>query len=443
LYGVPRHRSPTVALICVLALVCALALSAASALATRGRAVLATRGRAVLARASQSGSAAALRAHMTHELALAGPLSGGFVEDLSNKQTLFAERAEDMRAPASVEKLYTATTALERLGPDARLETTVLGSGQLEPGGVWDGDLYLHGGGDPTFGTRAFIASHYGGLGTSVSTLVAQLARTDGIHRVTGSIEGDESYFDSLRGEPSSGYHEDPYLEGTLSALAFNRGETGSYGGPHAPAAYAAHELLAALKAAGVAVDGGSGAATVPAGATRLAGAPSPTIAQLLGLTLPPSDNFFAETLVKDIGARVAGAGTTASGARVVRETIARFGLHPHVVDGSGLSREDQTSPQQVVTLLADLAPTTLGTTLRDDMAVAGYSGTLSERMRGTAAAGRCQGKTGTLTGVSNLVGYCQDAGGQYLAFAFFDDGIATEAAHVLQDNMTISLADY
>jgi D-alanyl-D-alanine carboxypeptidase/D-alanyl-D-alanine-endopeptidase (penicillin-binding protein 4) len=76
-------------------------------------------------------------------------------------------------------------------------------------------------------------------------------------------------------------------------------------------------------------------------------------------------------------------------------------------------------------------------------MAVAGRSGTLAERMRGTAAAGRCQGKTGTLTGVSNLVGYCQDSSGQYLAFAFFNDGIATETAHVLQDNMTITLANY
>ena len=89
---------------------------------------------------------------------------------------------------------------------------------------MWDGNLYLRGGGDPTFGTSSFIRAHYGGEGASVSSLVEQLARLDGIHRVTGSIEGDESYFDSLRGEPSSGYAPDPFLEGTLSGLAFNRG---------------------------------------------------------------------------------------------------------------------------------------------------------------------------------------------------------------------------
>ena len=80
---------------------------------------------------------------------------------------------------------------------------------------------------------------------------------------------------------------------------------------------------------------------------------------------------------------------------------------------------------------------------LRNSMAVAGRTGTLAKRMRGTAASGRCQGKTGTLTGYSNLVGYCQAASGHLLAFAFFNDGISTTLAHVFQDHMTISLASY
>jgi D-alanyl-D-alanine carboxypeptidase len=63
--------------------------------------------------------------------------------------------------------------------------------------------------------------------------------------------------------------------------------------------------------------------------------------------------------------------------------------------------------------------------------------------MRGTAASGRCQGKTGTLTGYSNLVGYCQAINGHVLAFAFFNDGISTTLAHVIQDHMTITLAGY
>ena len=63
--------------------------------------------------------------------------------------------------------------------------------------------------------------------------------------------------------------------------------------------------------------------------------------------------------------------------------------------------------------------------------------------MRDTGAAGRCEGKTGTLTGVSNLVGYCTAADGHTLAFAIFTDGIPTETAHVFQDHMAITIADY
>jgi serine-type D-Ala-D-Ala carboxypeptidase/endopeptidase (penicillin-binding protein 4) len=96
-----------------------------------------------------------------------------------------------------------------------------------------------------------------------------------------------------------------------------------------------------------------------------------------------------------------------------------------------------------VADLLVDLAPTPTGTVLRNSLAVAGRTGTLELRMRGTRAAGNCQGKTGTLTGVSNLVGYCQAADGHTLAFAIFTDGIATQAAHTFQDNMTITIADY
>ncbi len=238
-------------------------------------------------------------------------------------------------------------------------------------------------------------------------TKLAALVKAAGIREVTGSVDGDDSWFDSLRGDPYSDYAPDPELEGELSGLSFNRGETGSEGGSHAPAAYAALQLRGALRAEGIRVHGGTAAVT-PAGATLVATEASPDLATLLGLTLPPSDNYFAETLIKDIGARFGGAGTTAAGAAVVRSTIAKdFGLHPYLIDGSGLSHSDHTTPKQVVELLTQLSHSPLGTILRKDLAVAGETGTLSERMRGTPASGRCQAKTGTLNGVSNLAGYC------------------------------------
>lgn len=374
-------------------------------------------------------------------MSLAGAHSGAYVYDLTSHRQLFSMRAGEPHPPASVEKLYTSTAALELMGPRATLTTSVLGSGQLGPRGRWEGDLYLRGEGDPTFGSSAFIAARYGGTGTSVATL-AQRLKADGIRSVSGHVYGDESFLDTLRGEPSSGYRPDPELEGQLSGLAFDRGETGHERGPHAPAAYAASQLRAALSAEGIRARAG-GAATAPMGTTVLALAQSPPLSTLLGLMLPPSDNFFAEMLIKDLGARFGGAGSTAAGVTVVRREMARFGVHPHTVDGSGLSHSDATTPRQVVLLLAKLAHTSVGAVLRGDMAVAGHTGTLEDRMRGTVADERCQGKTGTLDGVSNLAGYCNALGGHLLAFAFFDDGIEMNRAHTIQDAMTITLARY
>jgi len=401
-------------------------------------------GAAVPARAAGASAEglAEVQADFSHELALAGPQSSAYVYDLTAKAALVSERATALHRPASVEKLYTATTALEELGFEARLQTTVLGAGRLLADGTWEGSLYLRGGGDPTFGSSSFIHSHYGGDGASVNVLAAQIARADHIRRVTGSIYGDESLFDSLRGEPSSGYAPDPFLEGSLSALSFDRGITGSLRGAHAQAAYAARRLRASLRADGVGVAGGAGAATTPAGAAELARVQSPPLSQLLALTLPPSDNFFAETLLKDLGARIAHAGTTAAGARIVRSTVAALArIHPHVVDGSGLSNSDLTSTYEVVELLAALAPTPVGTSLSDDLAVAGRTGTLERRMRHTAAAGRCRAKTGTLTGASNLAGYCTSANGHLLAFAIFNDAISVAFARTIQDHLAITLA--
>jgi D-alanyl-D-alanine carboxypeptidase/D-alanyl-D-alanine-endopeptidase (penicillin-binding protein 4) len=386
-------------------------------------------------------SQSTLASRLSRELAIAGSGSGAYVYDLSTGTPLFAKRSTVTRPPASVEKLYTAATALELMGPQEQLSTTVLGVGHLDSAGRWVGNLYLHGGGDPTFGSALFVGLHYGGVGATVSRLALELGRA-GIRSVSGNVDGDGSYFDSLRGEPSSGYQPDAELEGNLSALSFNRGEIGNQSGSHAPAAYAAYELRGAMRAQGIALHGGT-AATAPAGASTIASVKSPTLKQLLGLTLPPSDNFFAETLIKDLGARYGGAGTTAAGAAVVRRTMARFHIHPHLIDGSGLSHSDRTSPIEVVTLLATLAHTPLGTTLRNDLAVAGHTGTLSERMHGTPASGRCQAKTGTLNGVSNLAGYCQSISGDILAFAFFNDGIETGKAHTIQDSMATSLARY
>lgn len=387
-------------------------------------------------------SPAALQADLSREMRIAGSASGALVYDVSTHTTLFAQNAAHAAPPASVEKLYTSTTALLRLGADAHLRTSVLASGSLDATGTWHGDLYLRGGGDPTFGSQSFIRRYYGS-GASVQSLAQQL-RARGILRVQGRILGDESFLDSLRGGPRSGYGPDSEVEGTLSGLAFNRGAVGRARGAHAPALYAAQQLQGALRALHVAVSGGAFSAVTPPGLQTLAHVDSPPLSTLLGLMDRPSDNFFAEMLLKDLGALVGGAGgSTRAGAAVVRQTLAGLGIHAHVVDGSGLSRSDRTSPLDVVRLLAGLSASPLGAVLRSDLPVAGRSGTLALRMHASTAAGRCQAKTGTLDGVSNLAGWCEALGGHTLAFCFLIDGDSEARAHALQDHMAITVAGF
>ena len=109
------------------------------------------------------------------------------------------------------------------LGPGARLRTAVLGT-RATAGAAWLGDLYLRGGGDPTFGDAGFNRVWDRGQGATVRTLVAQIAGR-GIRRVTGQVFGDESLFDAAAAACRASYAMDmPDFGGQLSALAFDHG---------------------------------------------------------------------------------------------------------------------------------------------------------------------------------------------------------------------------
>jgi serine-type D-Ala-D-Ala carboxypeptidase/endopeptidase (penicillin-binding protein 4) len=190
-------------------------------------------------------------------------------------------------------------------------------------------------------------------------------------------------------------------------------------------------------------VVGRTAAAPAPPAALPLATLASAPVRTLIALTNVPSDNYYAETLLKDLGARFGGAGTTAAGAGVVTAQMASLGIHPRVVDGSGLSRADRTTPRQVVRLLARMHAQPVAGAFEGSLPLAGRTGTLVRRMRGTPAQDRCEAKTGTLIGVSSLAGVCSSAGGHVLAFAFLMNRAGQASAHREQDLMTAALARY
>jgi D-alanyl-D-alanine carboxypeptidase/D-alanyl-D-alanine-endopeptidase (penicillin-binding protein 4) len=332
--------------------------------------------------------------------------------------------------PASVEKLYTTASALLRFGPEATLSTGVLSTAQVGADGVLPGDLYLRGGGDPTFGPG------------QAGRLVSALVRQTGLQAVHGRVIGDESAFDGLRGPPSSGYRTSIYV-GPLSALTFDRGVIRGAGFQPKPARFAADAFERALEHAGVDVARHARAGVAPPAAFPLAEQDSPPIAELVRLTNTPSDNFLAETLLKALGSEFGASGSTRAGGQVVRSALGPFGIAPQVVDGSGLSRANRTSPREVVRLLQRMAVGDSAGAFARSLAVAGASGTLRRRMRGSAAQRRCRAKTGTLSSVSGLAGYCTTTAGSRVAFAFLMNGVSTAGARRLQDRMTDALARY
>lgn len=395
---------------------------------------------AALALVASAGSAAAapLDALVAHGLARAGGVSGGYVLDTTTGRTLASVRADVPRIPASVNKLYTTSTALLRFGPNGTLATRVLGVGTLDDAGTWHGDLYLRGGGDPTFGSAGFDRLAYG-LGTTASAIAARV-RAAGIVRVTGRVRGDESWLDGRRGGPASGYALDLDIGGPLGGLLYNRGLAREDGSAlqRQPAKFAAQQLTLELRRAHVRVAHDAAIGTAPATAQEVVSVASPTMATLVRLTLVPSDNMFAEMLLKDVGARFGAAGSTTAGVAVVKRTLARFGVRPQMADGSGLSRVDHTSPRQVVKLLSALRANAM---LRAALPVAGRSGTLELRMRHSSAQDRCQAKTGTLSNVSALAGYCRTPNGHVLAFAFIENLVYTPTAKAAEDRLAIALA--
>jgi D-alanyl-D-alanine carboxypeptidase/D-alanyl-D-alanine-endopeptidase (penicillin-binding protein 4) len=385
-----------------------------------------------------------LRNALNAGIRTAAGASGAYVLDLNTGATLYASAAGVARLAASVEKLYTTSTALLRFGPNGTLTTSVLGVGTLDSGGAWHGTLYLKGGGDPTFGSASYDRFAYG-TGATMQRLVANLISQTGITSIHGRIVGDDSYSDSLRGTPATGNQPSAYVEGLLSALAYDRGFADEQGASfqNRPALFATQQFEDALRAAGVRVPSQTPVFTsaAPSPAEVLASIHSPPIATLIQLTNAPSDNYLAEMLLKGLGASFGGSGSTAAGVAVVRAQLAQsFGIKPRFDDGSGLSRADLTTPRQIVALLSQMSQ---NRDFVNSLAVAGETGTLQYEMQGTRAQGRCRGKTGTLHDVASLVGYCKARDGHTLAFAFLMNAVDPTLGHLTEAQMAVALAQY
>jgi D-alanyl-D-alanine carboxypeptidase/D-alanyl-D-alanine-endopeptidase (penicillin-binding protein 4) len=399
---------------------------------------------------------------------------------------VFARGAEKSLTPASTVKLFTTAAALDALGPEARLRTTVETAATLVEGQL-GGDLYLVGRGDPELAER-------GPDGRTAFDVLADALVAVGLRRVEGRVVGQEGAFSGERRGPSWEWQDLVWCYGAeVAALSWNgscadlivapgvrvgapatvtRAPPSAYYAVQSavttsprgsevdlklerdlgsalirlsgtipagaafrrlsvaledPARYAATVFAEELARRGVQVSRPVETATgpLPDGLRVLASHEGAPLAELIQRTNKSSDNLRAETLLHLLGREATGEGDGEGGLAAEAAFLGRIGISLEgvdLVDGSGLAPTNLVTAHALVDLLAAMAAHRYSTHFRDSLAIAGVDGTLERRLRGTAAEGRILGKTGTRRHAHSLAGYATTLSGERLAFAILVD---------------------
>lgn len=353
---------------------------------------------------------------------------GLLVWDLDADTLFFAHNSQQTMRPASTMKLVTAITALNQMGGDYRLTTSLRMEGSVTDSTLY-GDLVVEGAMDPMLDKddmRAFAQSVY----------------KLGIDTIRGQLRADRSMKDNdLLGEGWCWDDDNPML----SPLVYQRKDS------------FLESFEQELQTLGIAVCPPEPSELPTTGYTPIKATTEKitqtvlcqrnhTVDQLLIPMMKESDNLYAEALFYHL-AKAAGRkpATAKQSASIERQLIGKLGLTPshyRIADGSGLSLYNYISPELLVRFLRyAYRNDQIARHLLPSLPVAGMDGTLKKRMTGTAAYGMVKAKTGTLSGVITLAGYATSANGQHLCFAILNQSIlSASTARDFQDKICIAL---
>ncbi|MDT4928312.1 MAG: hypothetical protein QOF92_1179 [Pseudonocardiales bacterium] len=359
------------------------------------------------------------------------------VVDVRSGTVLYDRGGAAAAPPASTAKVVTAAALFAVRKPTDRITTSVVaGRG---------GAIVLVGAGDPTLTAAAKGASGAYPGAARITDLAAQL-RAKNV-RAT-QIVVDDSLFSGPTVSPNWAPEDVPstYASAITAVLADGgRAAPGDAVRSAQPDLPAAHALAAALGNPGLPVS----RAKAPTGAAVLARVESAPLATLVEQMLQTSDNVIAECLARQVALAEHTPASFAGAAAAVRVVVRRLGTDPGpgLLDGSGLAAGDRVSPAALAGVLRTVSASSAPAlhSVASALPVAAWSGTLASRYRGSstqAGAGVIRAKTGTLTGVSSLVGLVHDRDGRLLAFAFIADRTgATPAAEAALDVLAARLA--
>jgi len=453
-------------------------------------------------------------------------LWGVKVVSLDSGKVIFEQNSQKLFSPASNSKLYTVALALERLGADYRIKTSLYASAKPSAG-VLQGDLIVFGRGDPTINARL----HNNDIYAALEPLVAALTNA-GVQRIMGDLIGDDSYF---HGPPyGSGWAWDDtesYYGAEISALTINdnslqvsvkpgskvgdscaltispptsyisfsnRTETATNGARrtisffrpleqnviyvsgkmpleiptysddvtvHNPPGLFISFFKEALGRHGIKVEGKLRTVNwlerqvEPIRIEKLVelgSVESLSMGEIAREVMKPSQNLYTDLLLAHVGEQHRTEQTAPNetseelGIRELNKFLTEAAVKKGDVlfeEGSGLSRNNLTTPNATIALLQYMSRHKSAEVYLNALPIAGVDGTLRGRMKGTAAAGNVRAKTGTLRWANSLSGHVTTAAGERLLFSImlnrYHNSDPTHTARADVDAIAVMLAEF
>jgi serine-type D-Ala-D-Ala carboxypeptidase/endopeptidase (penicillin-binding protein 4) len=420
-------------------------------------------------------------------------------------QTVFSYRPTESRLIASNSKLFTTAAALDTLGPGYQFETRFLMRGAVADG-VLRGDLGVVGAGDPQISGREFDGDPFGAFRPWAAALREKGVRriTGDLYLAHGLFEPLRIHPDWPRDQLAEWYEApvdalsfsdncilvrvypgraagQPAVVETVPPLSVFRvdnstttrkrrrgtklyvgrtddlltvrGTIDINSGPFEtwvtvpdPVTYFGQALRAALAEEGIAIDGSLRPVDqLPGPVWQRVAVHRSDLVTAIRTTNKHSQNFYAETLAKQVGARRCGQGSWSQGVKAIGELMASIGVPPgelRMADGSGLSRENQASPRAITTLLRHMYFHPAAAEFAQSLPVSGEDmKSWKRRLAAPPYFGNVFAKTGTLSGVSALSGYARAVSGKIYAFSILLNGTRGDP-HADQDRIVMALID-
>lgn len=414
--------------------------------------------------------------------------------DMPKAKTVYELNGSQLRVPASLSKIVTAVGVLETLGVTWKTQTQLLSSGNID-GKTLKGNLILKGGGDPGFVSESmwFLVNEFtrNGVEKIDGDIIVDASRFDNIHidesrddkRVDRAYDAPVSamsfnwnsvnvYVRPTKNGEKPTVWVDPentlfkvenkavtgngnptiYVErvGNIirvsGRIPTSMGEKAFYKNIGDVVQWSGHNLIQFLKQRGINVTGTVKSGTAPKDATILAKAESKTLGEMVKDMMKFSNNFVAEMLVKNLAAEKKGSNASlAHGVEVIKQCFLRWDMPKSCIflNPSGLSHDNKFSPQDLVTVLNVAAENMeYSSEFMTSMPIAGFDGTLKNRMKNTPAQGFVRAKTGLLNGVAGLGGYHRSKSGTLYAFALVYNGpdSKTDKARDFFDDLTVGM---